>query len=349
MFRIRSKNFQNYYSISRHIQQLCYNCCDNKRYILLLIFFLFAIPIIYSISYTSIESQIIDDMDVCSKLLEIIYNSNNTLCSEKANLRGNKQRIISLSVFGPKENSLFIDEKIFKFIFSLINEAQLLFPTWTIRLYSDKFTIERLNLKNLSQLSTNIDICDVNRIPIIGNVGEYLSGKLWRFLPALDPMVDFLSSRDLDSPLTQREQVVIEQFINSSYLFLTLRDHPLHGIPILGGLWSSALYRNRLLFFRLFSILLDKNKVQQYSFAHDQTLLTELIWPKIKHQTLAFDSYTCQQFQEGQQYPFPTQRPSRDCHVGCVRPCCQNSSQIRFNKPCPQECRPKNHRDWIYC
>ncbi|CAF2381812.1 unnamed protein product [Rotaria sp. Silwood2] len=349
MFRIRSKKLQNYYSVPRTIPQICYSYCDNKRHILLLILFLFTIPIIYSISYKSIESQIIDETDICSKLLDIIYNSNKTLCSEEANRRGNKQRIISLSVFGPKENSLFIDEKFSQFISPLIDEARLLFPTWTIRLYSDELTIDRLNLKNLSQLSMNIDICNVNQIPVVGNVGEYLSGKLWRFLPALDPMVDLLSSRDLDSPLTQREQVLIEQFINSSYLFLTIRDHPFHGIPILGGLWSSALYRNRLLFFRLFSILLDKIKVQQYSFANDQTLLTELIWPKIKHQALAFDSYTCQQFQEGNQYPFPTQRPSRDCHLGCVRPCCQNSSKIRLDKPCPAECRPKNHPDWIYC
>ncbi|CAF4730767.1 unnamed protein product, partial [Rotaria magnacalcarata] len=78
--------------------------------------------------------------------------------------------------------------------------------------------------------------------------GEYLSGKLWRFLPALDPMVDFVSSRDLDSPLTKREQIVVEEFVNSSHLFLTIRDHPFHGIPILGGLWTSALHRNRLLF-----------------------------------------------------------------------------------------------------
>ncbi|CAF1385660.1 unnamed protein product [Rotaria sordida] len=349
MFRIRSKNPHNYYSILRNMLQICYNCCDNKRHILLFILFLFTTPIMYLISYTPTESQIIDDTDICSKLLDIIYNSKKTLCSEKANLRGNKQRIISLSIFGPKENPLFVDDKFSQFIFPLIDEAKLLFPTWTIRLYSDELTINRLDLKNLSQLATNIDICNVNQIPIIGNVGEYLSGKLWRFLPALDPMVDLVSSRDLDSPLLQREQIIIEQFINSSYLFLTMRDHPFHGIPILGGLWTSALYRNRLLFLRLFSILLDKNKVQQYSLVHDQKLLTELIWPRIKRQTLAFDSYTCQQFKEGHQYPFPTQRSSRDCHLGCVRPCCQNSSNIELIKPCPKECRPKNHPDWIYC
>lgn len=349
MSRIRSKQFPNYYSMTRILPQIFCNSCDNKRSILLLIFILFGMPIIYLFSYTTFEETMLENADICSKLLETIYNRNQTLCNAEANHRGNKQRIISLSIFGPKENKLFVDERFPQLIIPFINEAKLLFPTWTIRLYADQSTINRLNLDNLTKTSTNIDICNVNEIPILGNVGEYLSGKLWRFLPALDPTVDFVSSRDLDSPLIEREQVIIEQFIDSPYLFLTIRDHPLHGIPILGGLWSSAIYRNRLLFLRLFSILLDKNKVQQYSLVHDQTLLMDIVWPKVKQQTLVFDSYTCEQFTDGHQYPFPTQRPSRDCHLGCIRPCCQNSSRIILSKPCPIQCRPKNHTDWLYC
>jgi hypothetical protein len=345
MFRLRSKKLQNFHPIA----QLCLSCFDHKRYIFIFILIIFVIPTFFFINTTSFEPQNLEEIDVCSKLLEILYNSNQTLCSQEADHRGNKQRIISLSIFGPKENPMFIDEKFSQLIYPLIDEAKLLFPSWTIRLYSDQSTINRLNLKNLTHLANNLDVCNINQIPILGNVGEYLSGKLWRFLPALDPMVDIISSRDLDSPLTKREQIVIEQFLNSNYIFLTIRDHPMHGIPILGGLWTSALYRNRLLFLRLFSILLDKNKVKRYSLMHDQTLLTELVWPKVKDQTLAFDSYTCEQFHDGHQYPFPVQRSSRECHLGCIRPCCLNSSKIILTKPCPEKCRPKNHPDWLYC
>ncbi len=344
MFRIRSNKYQNYNPI-----QLCCICFDNKRYIFLITILLLTFPTIYFFSNTHLEIQITEGVDICSKLLEIIYNSNQSLCSKQANRRGNKQRIIALSIYGPKENPIFNDEKFDQLITPFINEAKLLFPSWTIRLYSDELSINRLNLNNLTHLTSNIDICNVNQIPILGNIGEYLPGKLWRFLPALDRMVDIISSRDLDSPLTLREKIVVEQFLNSTYIFLVMRDHPLHGVPILGGLWTSSLYRNRLLFLRLFSILLDKNKVKQYSLIHDQTLLRQLIWPKVKDQTLVFDSYTCGQFREGHLRPFPTQRPSRECHLGCIRPCCQNSSKISFTKPCPEKCRPKNHPDWIYC
>ncbi|CAF0972490.1 unnamed protein product [Adineta steineri] len=344
----RSSKLHSHHSFCWNISKY-FNCFDNKRSILLLILILLTILIFYLISYTPKQSGIIEDTDICSKLLYIIYNSNRTLCSKEADRRGNKQRIIALSIFGPKENQMFVDEKFSEMILPLIDEAKLLFPSWTIRLYADKFSINRLHLQNLTRQATNIDICNVDELPIIGNVADYLPGKLWRFLPALDPMVDFISSRDLDSPLTQREQVVVEQFIDSSYLFLSLRDHPFHNIPILGGLWTSALYRDRLLFLRLFSILLDKNQVQRYSLINDQKLLCDLVWPKVRDQSLVFDSYTCHMFPHGQQRPFPTQRPSRECHVGCVRPCCQNSSNIVFKDPCPEKCRPNDHLDWIYC
>ncbi|UJR35344.1 hypothetical protein I4U23_028103 [Adineta vaga] len=345
MVYIHWSKYQNH----RPLFQICSICCDYKRYLLLSLFILCIIMLFYVNSDTFSKTDMIENEDLCSKLLHITINSNRTLCSEEADRRGNKQRIISLSIFGPKENSLFVDEKFSQLISPLIDEAKFLFPTWIIRLYADESTIHRLDLHNLSRTTRNIDVCNVNQLPILGNVGEYLSGKLWRFLPTLDPMVDFVSSRDLDSPLTHREQVVVEQFVNSSYLFLTIRDHPFHNVPILGGLWTSALYRNRVLFLRLFRILLDKIRVQQYSLMKDQTLLEELIWPHVKDQSLVFDSYTCEQFPDGNLHAFPTQRPARDCHLGCIRPCCQNSLRIIFEKPCPRKCRPADHPDWTYC
>ena len=301
------------------------------------------------LSHSSIVLETLEDADACSKLMRIIYHSNRTLCSEQADLRGSQQRIIALSVFGPKENLQFTDEKFLQMIRPLLAEAEALFPSWTVRLYSNDITIERLNLVDLSRSEKNVDLCNVNRLPILGNVGEFLPGKLWRFLPALDPTVDFTSSRDLDSPLTKREQVIVEEFLNSSHLFLSMRDHPYHGIPILGGLWTAAQHRDRLLFLRLFGVLLDSSRVQQYTLAGDQNLLGDLIWPHVKHRTLVYDSYTCEQFHDGIQRPYPTRRPSMDCHLGCVRPCCQNSSKNAIGKPCPPQCRPKTHPDWLYC
>lgn len=333
----------------RHVLQRCFIGSDHRRYLLLLILLLCVIMLFHSNSDAFTTTDILENEDVCSQLLRITLHSNRTLCSESADRRGKKQRIISLSIFGPKENALFADDKFSQLMTPLLHEATALFPKWTIRLYADELTISRLNLHNLPRVSKNIDICNVNQIPTLGDVSAYLSGKLWRFLPALDPTVEFVSSRDLDSPLTHREQLVVEEFINSPYLFLTMRDHPLHNVPVLGGLWTGALDRNRHLFLRLFSILLERTRVQRYVLKKDQKLLEELVWSKVKDEALVYDSYMCEHFREGHLRAFPSQRPSRDCHMGCVRPCCQNSSKTILNEPCPEQCRPKDHPEWTYC
>ena len=343
------KRAQYHYSAQRTVSSFLHTCFDAKRNAIFTVTLLFTIPLFYVISNSAAPILKADQSDMCSVLINVLLHSNRTLCSPEADRRGTGQRIISLALFGPKENPIFADEKFSHLIFPMIDEAETLFPQWTIRLYSDEMTISRLNLRNLSSFSNNIDICNVDRLPVLGDVGSYLPGKLWRFLPVLDPMVDFTSSRDLDSPLTGREQAAVEEFVNSSFLFLSLRDHPLHGIPILGGLWTTAQYRDRSLFLRLFGVLLDRTRVQRYTLTNDQKLLTNLVWPKVKDQTLSFDSFTCQYFNQGTQRPYPTQRPSMDCHLGCVRPCWQNSSRMMVPRPCPMQCRPPNHLDWIYC
>jgi hypothetical protein len=348
MFGKRSNKFPDYYLNQRTLTQAYKGCVENKRYLFLLTLCLFTIPIIVLFSSTPVDVEAVQNDDNYSKLLDIIRYNNRTLCSEEADRRGNKQRIISLTLFGPKENRLFRDETFTNFITPLLQEAKTLFPTWTVRLYTDESSIIRLNLKNLSRIASNIDICNVNQLPVLGNIGEYLPGKVWRFIPALDPMVDYATSRDLDSPLIKREQTVIEQFMNSSFSFLSLRDHHEHFQPILGGMWTAALYRNRLLFLDAFSVLLNKDVVKKYVSVHDQTLLTEFVWPKVKHETLVFDAYSCQKHEGAYELPYPTQRDSRDCHIGCIKPCCNNSTKI-YMLECPEKCRPKEHPEWLYC
>ncbi|CAF1463214.1 unnamed protein product, partial [Didymodactylos carnosus] len=208
---------------------------------------------------------------------------------------------------------------------------------------------EFIHIKNLTKTYSNIDLCDVKNLPIIGDVSTYMPGKIWRFIPTLDPFVDYVSSRDVDSPLTTREQVAVQQFLTSGKLFHVIRDHPMHGVPILGGLWTTANGKNRVFILKLFKVLLNQEKIRNYPKTHDQTFLEKLIWPHISSFALIHDSFTCHKFRRGQLVPFPTQRPSLDCHVGCVRPCCQNKSISTIKQHCPARCRPVQHQDWIYC
>lgn len=69
------------------------------------------------------------------------------------------------------------------------------------------------------------------------------------------------------------------------------------------------------------------------------------LWPWIRVNTLAHDSYTCHLFPDSR--PFPSQR-EENTFVG-----------IRFyrfeyanrypKKPCPAQCRPPDRQNWIFC
>ena len=86
-----------------------------------------------------------------------------------------------------------------------------------------------------------LDTCPVDSLPRYGDLSK-IFGMVWRFLPLLDPLVDAVASRDLDSRLTAREAAAVSQWLEESGLpFHVMRDHPMHGTEILGGMWGARL------------------------------------------------------------------------------------------------------------
>ena len=53
-----------------------------------------------------------------------------------------------------------------------------------------------------------------------------------------DPLVDEWHSRDLDSNILQRELAAVHDWQHSSKTFHIMRDHPAHGVHILGGMFG---------------------------------------------------------------------------------------------------------------
>ena len=65
-------------------------------------------------------------------------------------------------------------------------------------------------------------------------------GDVWRFLPVLDPGVEAVLSRDLDSRLTAREAAAVTQWLEETSLpFHVMRDHPQHRTAIPAGMWGA--------------------------------------------------------------------------------------------------------------
>ncbi|CAF1621039.1 unnamed protein product, partial [Rotaria sordida] len=55
---------------------------------------------------------------------------------------------------------------------------------------------------------------------------------MWRYLPVGDLLVDVMISRDLDSPLTQRERAAVDEWLSMKVIFHAMRDHPRHNTPL---------------------------------------------------------------------------------------------------------------------
>jgi hypothetical protein len=240
---------------------------------------------------------------------------------------------------------------ILPFLNPLANEVKLLLPSWIIRVYID-FTGSTKSQRDLLYSFSNIDVCDINNIPLFGSsLLTFLPGKMWRFLPIFDPLVDYTFSHDLDSPIIKRETETLDMWISDEqeeYIFYIARDHIQHGVPILGGLWGAATKRARKYLVDIFQPMLEPSIARRCNSSGDRQFLADLIWEKVKKRSLIFDSYYCESM-GGR--PFLSERPEGDCFLGCIRPCCTNATQgsNKDNKTCPIACRPKDHQDWNNC
>ena len=48
-------------------------------------------------------------------------------------------------------------------------------------------------------------------------------------------------SRDLDSLFSSREVSAVTEWLESSFDLHVMRDHPWHGVPMMGGTWGTKL------------------------------------------------------------------------------------------------------------
>jgi hypothetical protein len=115
------------------------------------------------------------------------------LCSEYATRRGPHQRIISISLFGPKENKMFQFNRSLTFLDALLVDLN--------KVYSDGFTLrihhdDTINVTDIicpiECKNPNVDFCDMMR-------KLYIPPKIWRFIPAGDPLVDISKLRIFDN------------------------------------------------------------------------------------------------------------------------------------------------------
>ena len=156
-------------------------------------------------------------------------------------------------------------------------------------------------------------------------------------------------SRDLDSHLNGREASAVKDFVTTSHHFHFLRDHPSHGVEILGSGWGARLGPQNSTVRRLFNESFLKAShdyifwAKQDAWGPDQNFLTRYIWPWARWSSLSHDSYSCMKFPNTK--PFPTRRETGPNNfVAAVV-----EVGVTLTQECPPECRPSHHKDWVTC
>jgi len=270
----------------------------------------------------------------------------NTTCSIDAHSRGAHQNIVSFTFFESSEE-VPKNDKIRGYFTGILENLNLMkefYPGYIMRLYYEAGPTIKQKLCDMACSDPQIDLCPANAIPRLGNATRVYP-LIWRFLPAIDPQVDVFLSRDLDSRINPREAAAFSQFLASNAKVHVMRDHPAHGAVMMGGMWAAKVYSIRNRFKKSFTELFKNGLayIDRFKGGWDQVALQRYIWPWAKKLTYVHDSYTCKKFSYTR--PFPTQRKAGiGNYVGSVL-----SLNASIKSPCPEKCRPKDHKDWIYC
>lgn len=210
-----------------------------------------------------------------------------------------------------------------------------IYPGWIVRFYHDT-SVPVATLRRLSSLGAELEL--INGTEQSGGI----AGMFWRFLVATDPTVERYLIRDADSRLNLRENSAVQEWIESGYSAHIMRDHPNHRMAMMGGTWGGVRGCIKGLAERI-------NSTDRGKYGVDQYFLREFVWPQIKFDHIAHDSYFCKEKQFPNAHPFPTQRQGFE-HVGQVyidnKPRESDMTKYFPGKPNPPECRKQQEWTW---
>jgi hypothetical protein len=236
-------------------------------------------------------------------------------------------------------------DKIWSYTLAYISEAKSFYPDWRVRVYYHNLNLTFNQIIEMEKRFDNVDFCDVLNIPQLGNVASYMSGRFHRFIGIADRFVDMYMSRDIDSPILEREVISVNQWILSNKLFHIMRDHFLHYDFILAGLWGFKISKNETLRKEIRQRLFSKSLMNCYnSMTGDQDFLYDFIWPIAEKNSIQHDSFHCQLFNYS--IPFTKSELSNSHFVGCRRSCRMDQDPPG---PCLIQCISSNNTNTDLC
>ena len=173
-----------------------------------------------------------------------------------------------------------------------IEQVSKYFPGWICRFYIDNSCDEEL-IKTIK--GDNVEV-------VLVDSKDSFHGMFWRFWASEEEETDVFLSRDCDSRFSEREVDAIKEWLSSNKDFHIMRDHPYHGVPVLGGMWGC---RNGLMREIGLSKLIEQwGKYERKGI--DQDFLAKLIYPLVKDKALEHCDFNLNF--GGRLISFPTKR-----------------------------------------
>ena len=162
-----------------------------------------------------------------------------------------------------------------KYLQGAIRNAELaeeIFPDWKCVFYYD-LSVPKETIVKLSTFKNTT----------VKEVTDNSFGAFWRFEMMFDTPGVVLS-RDTDSRLSFREKILIDNWLETDYNYMIIKDHTNHyDFPILAGMWGK---KNIVMPIDL------KDAMQPYIFTKqylvDQIYLRDLVWPRILDQAAIY-------------------------------------------------------------
>jgi hypothetical protein len=163
-------------------------------------------------------------------------------------------------------------------ILANLRYIQIAYPSWQVWIYygsdiNDSILLQYRSYSNAVLIPTN-------------NTGVIT--KFFRYFPIDDPSVEVCIVRDADSRVNDRDQVCINSFLQSSYTFHIIRDHPNHYHKIMAGMWGIK----KGAFVKSIRTLFEHWKLHnELDFWSDTRFLVECIYPHVESISLIHDDH----------------------------------------------------------
>lgn len=150
---------------------------------------------------------------------------------------------------------------------AIINAEQAveIYPGWSVRFYCGDTVSDTI--------ATRLQRAGAEIVRVHG-VNDS-RGMFWRFWALADEDVERVIIRDTDSRLTPRERSAVDAWEQSGLPGHIMRDHPYHGMPVMGGMWGCR--------GGIFQDIRQQIKDFSPTRAHnqDQLFLEKIVYPRL--------------------------------------------------------------------